>query len=314
MRRLFPLAAVLLATLAVVPGRGQPPAPKELPPKAPADRVGGPPVVSAKGWAVADGKTGKLLCGSKEAVPLPIASTTKIMTAHLVFRLAADDAKVLDEVMVVSDRAAKTTGSGARIQAGEKYPVREMLFGLLLPSGNDAAVALAEHFGPRFKGDGKAKADAVELFVAEMNRQAKALKMTETTYLDPHGLSKNLSSPRNLAVLASVALQDKRFREYVGTRRRQYEVVTATGEKRAVTWQSTNQLLGIEGYDGVKTGTTTAAGACLVASGHAGSDHLLVVVLGCTSSDGRYVDSRNLFRWAWGERGHKAGAPATPGP
>ena len=71
-----------------------------------------------------------------------------------------------------------------------------------------------------------------------------------------------------------------------------------------VTWTNTNRLLDIEGYDGIKTGTTTAAGACLVASGRRGSDHLFVVVLGATSNDGRYVDARNLFRWAWRERGH----------
>jgi D-alanyl-D-alanine carboxypeptidase (penicillin-binding protein 5/6) len=70
-------------------------------------------------------------------------------------------------------------------------------------------------------------------------------------------------------------------------------------------WESTNRLLEMEGYDGVKTGTTMAAGNCLVASGRHDGDHLLVVVLGCTSNDSRYLDARNLFRWAWRERGHK---------
>src|SRR5207245_3634539 len=93
--------------------------------------------------------------------------------------------------------------------------------------------------------------------------------------------------------------------DYVQTRRHQCEVAGADGKKRTVTWTNTNQLLGVEGYDGVKTGTTTAAGSCLVASGRRGSDQLIVVVLGSTSNDGRYVDSRNLFRWAWLERGHQ---------
>ena len=71
------------------------------------------------------------------------------------------------------------------------------------------------------------------------------------------------------------------------------------------TWNNTNKLLDIEGYDGIKTGTTSAAGSCLVASGRRGKDHLIVVVLGATSNDSRYIDTRNLFRWAWTQRGHK---------
>ena len=74
-----------------------------------------------------------------------------------------------------------------------------------------------------------------------------------------------------------------------------------------MTWTNTNKLLDVEGYEGVKTGTTTPAGNCLVACGSRGEDRLIVVVLGATATDGRYVDARNLFRWAWRERGHKAG-------
>jgi D-alanyl-D-alanine carboxypeptidase (penicillin-binding protein 5/6) len=224
------------------------------------------------------------------------------MTAHLVLREAAGDAKVLDEVVTFSERAAATRGSSSRLKAGDRLPVRELLYGLLLPSGNDAATALAEHFGPRFKVEGE---DGLARFVAEMNRRAAALKMAETTYLDPHGLGKNQASPRDLAALAAEAIRDRRFREYVGTRQRRCEVVGKGGEKREVVWENTNRLLGIEGYDGVKTGTTTPAGSCLVASGRRGEDRLLVVVLGGASNDGRYADARNLFRWAWLQRGHK---------
>ena len=202
-----------------------------------------------------------------------------------------NDAKVLDEIVVFSERAATTTGSSARLKRGERLPVRELLYGLLLPSGNDAAVALAEHFSPRFRSE-KANGDSVGPFVAEMNRRAKSLKMGETNYQDPNGLSsKNQSSARNLATLAWHALQNKQMRRYVQTRRHQYDVEGPDGEKRPVTWDNTNRLLDIESYDGVKTGTTNAAGNCLVASGHRGSDHLIVVVLGSTAADGRYVDA-----------------------
>ncbi|MBP3956401.1 D-alanyl-D-alanine carboxypeptidase [Gemmata sp. G18] len=301
-RRSRSFAFVILAlSAALAPAR--PVQEKPLPAKAPAENIDGPPVVSAKAWAVADGKTGKVLWGSKEHEPLAIASTTKIMTAYIVLRLAAEDAKVLDEVVTFSEAADKTPGSSSDLKAGEKVPVRDLLYGLLLPSGNDAATAFAEHFGKRFKGDGKAD-DAVARFVAEMNRTAQALKMGDTKYLDPHGLSKNVASARDLLALTFAALKNPTFAKYVRTRRHTCEVIDADGKKREVTWGNTNKLLDIEGYEGVKTGTTTAAGSCLVSSGRYESDHLLVVVLGCTSNDSRYADARNLYRWAWRERGH----------
>jgi len=303
MRRWYVPPVLLLVCLPPLRGR------QDEKPRAPAERLDGPPLVSARAWAVVDGKTGKLLWGGRAAEPLPIASTTKIMTARLVLRLAADDARVLDEQVTVSERAARTTGSSAKLCAGDRYRVRDLLYGLLLPSGNDAAVALAEHFGPRFRGEGKGDGDAVALFVAEMNREAGALNLAETHYLDPNGLGRNTASARDLAALTWRAMQDPLFRRYVSTRRHECEAVDARGERRTVVWQSTNRLLDIEGYDGVKTGTTGAAGNCLVASGHHDGDHLLVVVLGCTSNDSRYLDARNLFRWAWRERGHKPEGP-----
>ena len=310
-RVLFALAVFLLLTPASAIAQPKvEPAPPPLP-KTAADPLDGPPFVSAKAWAIADGKTGKVLWSFNDAEARPMASTSKIMTAWIVLRLAAVDAKVLDETITYSEHAAKTPGSSARLSAGEKVPVRDLLFGLMLPSGNDAAVALAEHFGPRF-GDEK-DGDALERFIAEMNRRAKALGLKEMAYRDPNGLSRdNVSSVRDLAALAREAMKDERFRSYVATRRHECEVVTAKDEKRKVVWTNTNKLLDIEGYEGVKTGTTTPAGNCLVASARRGEDRLIVVVLGSTAADGRYIDARNLFRWAWRERGHKPVGAADP--
>ncbi|MGE3806236.1 MAG: D-alanyl-D-alanine carboxypeptidase family protein, partial [Gemmataceae bacterium] len=195
----------------------------ELPPKAKAEVLDGPPLVSAAAWAIADGKTGKLLWGGNETTRRVMASTTKMMTAWIVLQLAAENPKALDEVIVVSERAAKTGGSSAKIQAGERYPVRDMLYGLLLPSGNDAAVALGEHFGKRFVDKNDEDADPLAAFVAEMNRRAAALKMTETKYFDPHGNSKNHSCARDLTLLAHAALKNPLFAKYVQTRRHQCE-------------------------------------------------------------------------------------------
>ncbi|MCI0684311.1 MAG: serine hydrolase [Gemmataceae bacterium] len=282
------------------PAAGEP----GLPPRAAADALDGPPVVSARAWAVAEGNTGRLLWGAREALELNMASTTKIMTAWVVLRLAEGRRGLLDETIVVSRRAAQTPGSSARIRAGDRYVVRDLLYGLLLPSGNDAAVALAEHCGP-YCGEPTNAGAPADAFVMHMNRQAQLLRMGETYYFDPHGLGRNRTSARDLTKLARETMRHSGFRAYVRTRRHQHEVADARGERRTVAWNNTNRLLDIEGYDGIKTGTTTAAGACLVASGRRGSDHLFVVVLGCTSNDGRYVDTRNLFRWAWRERGHR---------
>jgi D-alanyl-D-alanine carboxypeptidase (penicillin-binding protein 5/6) len=282
---------------------------KPLPAKAPADALDGPPFVTAKAWVVAEGTTGKALWGHNAAEARPMASTSKIMTAWVVCRLAAADAKVLDEVVTFSDRAAKTPGSSAKLNAGEKVPVKDLLYGLMLPSGNDAAVALAEHFGPRFGSE--KDGDGLERFVGEMNRRAKSLGLKEMAYQDPNGLSpQNVSSVHDLATLAAEAMKDDRFRTVVSTRRHGCDVTVPSGGKRKVTWNNTNVLLGIEGYEGVKTGTTTPAGNCLVACGRRGDDRLIVVVLGASSSDGKYTEVRNLFRWAWRERGHKPDAAA----
>jgi len=271
-------------------------------PRQPADTLDGPPFVTCQAWAIADAKTGKVLWSHQANERRHIASTTKIMTAYVVLKLAQGQPKIMDEVVEFSRRADETRGSSARIRAGERLPVRHLLYGLLLPSGNDASVALAEHFGHRLaKAAGDKTKDPLPAFVAAMNRTAAALKMTHTHYENPHGLTstKHLSSARDLTILARAAFQMATFRKYVGRRLFGCELIAKDGSKRNTIWKNTNRLLPISGYDGVKTGTTSAAGACLVASGHRADRHLFVVVLKSVNSDARYVDTRNLFRWGW---------------
>ena len=295
---------------------GPPPAPSpevvnaRMPAKQPADPLEGPPFTTAAAWAIADGKTGAVLWGQSENKPLEPASTTKMMTALIVLRLAKADPKVLDEVVTFSERADRTVGSTSGVKAGEKVPVRELMYGLLLPSGNDAAEAFAEHFGGRLAPATGAPeaAEPFARFIAEMNRVAVELGLRETHFANPHGLPApgHRSSARDLAGLARAALLDPTFAAVVATPRRGATLVDGSGQSRDVVWTNTNKLLEVDGYDGVKTGTTTGAGACLVASGRLGNDRLIIVILGAPSSEGRYADARNLFRWAWRQRGHKA--------
>jgi serine-type D-Ala-D-Ala carboxypeptidase (penicillin-binding protein 5/6) len=285
----------------------------------PADPLAGPPFVTATAWAVADAKTGEILWSDRADRRLDMASTTKIMTALVVLTLAESDSTLLDDDVVFSRRADETPGSTSGLRAGERVPVRELLYGLLLPSGNDASMALAEHFGLRCAppetieaggGNGNssavADADPLDRFVAEMNRTAARLGLQDTRYANPHGLTAadHRSSARDLVRLAWTAMRNPTFCDYVCTRQRGVTVTGPGGYQRNVVWKNTNRLLPIDGYEGVKTGTTTAAGACLVSRGTRGEDGLIVVVLGASSSDGRYVDTRNLFRWAWLQRGH----------
>ncbi len=292
--------------------------------KEPADNLTGPPFVTAKAWAIGDGKTGQFLWGLHEYRGIKSASTTKIMCAWLVLQLAKADPGVFEETITFSKLADDTSGSTADVRVGESLSIRECLYGLLLPSGNDAGNALAEHFNSRLAPPeqpivftGK---EAVEPttnlttranFIAGMNRAARKLGLTNTTYRIPYGDGGSdkdyTTTARDLLHLAWTAMQEPVFRQYVGTRRYECKVRTPDGQSRAVAWENTNQLLGIEGYDGVKTGTTTQAGNCLVASGWRGDDHLLIIVLGSESNAGRYVDARNLFRWAWQQRGHRPG-------
>jgi serine-type D-Ala-D-Ala carboxypeptidase (penicillin-binding protein 5/6) len=274
----------------------------------PRDPLTGPPFVSCRQWAVADAATGKLVGELKADAVVDVASTTKIMTAHVVLQLVRKDESLLDQPVTFTERAARTSGSSCDLLPGEKLAVREMLYALLLPSGNDAAVALAEHFGKSFQpATPKGGDDALARFVAEMNRAAKRLEMSATRYRNPNGLPEkgHVSNAADLVRLTVAARQTPLFREIVATRQHEVEVSGRDGKRRKLTWKNTNRLLAIAGYGGVKTGYTKAAGSCLVSTGDRGKDGLIVVVLGAPSAGAAVADSRNLYRWAWRERGHR---------
>jgi D-alanyl-D-alanine carboxypeptidase (penicillin-binding protein 5/6) len=281
----------------------------EVLPLSPADPIAGPPFVTARSWAIGELKTGTVLWDHKGDDRRDFASTTKSMTAWLILREAAREPALLDEIIEFSSTADRTPGSTAGLKTGEKITVRELLHGLLLPSGNDAATAFAEFAGPRFapEGDLPEQMRPQARFVAEMNRTAKELGLTQTRYANPHGLPDNahLSTACDQVLLTAKVMQNEMFRNYVQTRQHAVQVQGPGGYTRNVVWKNTNKLLEIAGYSGVKTGTTGAAGACLVSVGRRGDDALIVVVLGSSSNEARYVDTRNLFRWAWQQRGHR---------
>jgi D-alanyl-D-alanine carboxypeptidase (penicillin-binding protein 5/6) len=271
----------------------------------PADDPAGPPAVTCKAWAIADAASGEVLWHERGDQSADIASTTKIMTALLVMRYCHEHPEALEEKIVFSEKADKTPGSTSGVRTGERVRVADLLYGLLLPSGNDASVAFAEHFGARLDSGQDGNEDqqqaSDQLFIAAMNRAAAELKMAQTHFANPHGLTadEHRSSCNDLVRLTVAARQLPLFRQVTGCRQYGCRVTGEAGYERNLKWENTNRLLAIDGYTGIKTGSTDAAGACLVSAAMRGDRELIVVVLGSAASAARYSDTRNLYAWAW---------------
>ncbi|MDB5386667.1 MAG: dacC [Planctomycetaceae bacterium] len=275
-------------------------------PKLPSDPLKGPPIVTAKAWSVGDMKTGRVIVHHNGDQRLPIASTTKVMTAHVVLSLVDANPKQLDELVEFSRRADGTGGTSSGIRAGEQLAVRELLYGLMLPSGNDAAVALAEHFGKRCQPpkDVPKTQDPLIKFVAEMNRMAVKLGMSNSNFTNPHGLPdrQHYSSANDMLALTYAACRHKLLQDCANCRQHGCRLSGPGGYHRNVIWKNTNKLLEIEGYQGLKTGTTNAAGSCLISLGDHSGRQLGAVVLGASSDENRYLDTRNLMKWVWEQK------------
>jgi D-alanyl-D-alanine carboxypeptidase (penicillin-binding protein 5/6) len=271
------------------------------------------PHVSAKAWVIYDPKSDQVLAGQQQDQPLPMASTTKIMTAWLVHQEISRRADLVDRRVGFSREADATEGSSSLVEAGESVSLEDALHGLMLPSGNDMAIALAEWWGsidreatdgaaPKGRGKNLAgSATLVASFVDAMNAEAARLGLKGTSFTNPHGLpaAEHRSSAIDLARLAAEFMKIPSLRELVAKRQHVARIDRPDGSYREILWKNTNPLLDTQGYDGIKTGTTEAAGACLVSSSHQGESRLIVVQLGSRNSDTRELDARNLHRWGW---------------
>ena len=274
--------------------------------KLPQEPLEGPPVVTCPAWCFVDLDSGKQLAGESVDVVRDPASVTKTMTAYVVLKYAEDHPEALDSTITFSQRADDTSGSTANVRAGEQLTVRELLYGLMLPSGNDASVALAEHFGEQIRPDDDGS--SYDRFIVAMNDMAKEMGMANTGYKNPHGLTAqgHVTTAADMCKLARQALKIPLFRQIVGTRQYVCTVQSVVGYERSLVWNNSNRLLQREGYTGVKTGTTGPAGACLVAVGTRDGVEVIGVVLGSASSSARYSDIRNLYRYVWSNNLHTA--------
>jgi D-alanyl-D-alanine carboxypeptidase (penicillin-binding protein 5/6) len=248
-----------------VPGGGTSPSPFPSVLQTPAPAITAPPALDAASALLVDLDTGKTLYALDVSELRAIASLTKIMTAHLVLTRTSPA-----EIVTVSEEAASGRQVGISslgLVAGEQIAVEELLYALLLQSANDAAVALAEHV-----------AGSVEAFVEMMNRTALRLGMSRTAFASPNGLDDTgYSTARDLARLTRVAYRHEDFASIVATRT--HEIPAPDGTTRVI--QNRNVLLWLyPGAIGVKTGFTSAAGFCIVATAERDGERLLAVILG----------------------------------
>lgn len=221
---------------------------------------------SAEACCVMERSSGRVLFEKNAHARLPMASTTKIVTALTVLNNCAD----LDKVVEIPSEACGIEGSSIYLREGEHLTVRELLFGLMLRSGNDCAVALALEIGGN-----------VQNFAALMNGTADKLGCVESNFVTPHGLHdpNHYTSAHDLATLTCAALKNNNFREIVGTKR-----VTISNEGMSYNrvLLNKNKLLSLfDGADGVKTGFTKKAGRCFVGSATRNGMQVVSVVLNC---------------------------------
>lgn len=239
------------------------------------------PKINARAAIIYDRKTKQIIWGKNENEKRAMASTTKIMTALVVLENSN-----LSDVVTISKKAAGTGGSRLKISTGDKITINDLLYGLMLRSGNDAAVALAEYVGGSIEG-----------FADLMNKKAKELGLSNTNFVTPHGLDNedHYTTAYELAVITDYALNNETLAKIVNTKS---TAISINGNSRNI--YNTNELLGyMSGVDGVKTGFTNGAGRCLVTSCTRDNNQIITVVLGCDTKKQRTSDSSKLIEYAF---------------
>lgn len=237
--------------------------------------------INARSCIVLDRPSKKILYGKKENNKVKMASTTKIMTATIIIENCN-----LNQTIEVSKKAAGTGGSRLGLKTGDKLTIRDLLYGLMLCSGNDAAVALAETC-----------CGNISEFCNLMNNKAKELGLNNSHFETPHGLDSDghFTTAYELALLSDYALQNKIFYNIVGTKT---YTVTINGFPKNIS--NTNELLGnLPGIYGIKTGFTNGANRCLVTACKRNNIDIICVVLGCDTKKFRTQDSIKLIEYTF---------------
>ena len=237
--------------------------------------------LNTRACIILDRTSQKILYGKNENTKVKMASTTKIMTATVILENCN-----LNDVIEVSKKAAGTGGSRLGLKTGDKISIHDLLYGLMLCSGNDAAVALAESC-----------AGSIEDFSNLMNSKAKELNLLNTHFESPHGLDsdEHYTTAYELSLLSNYALKNPIFAKIVGTKN---YTITINGYPKSLS--NTNELLGnLNGVYGIKTGFTNGANRCLVTACKRNNLDIICVVLGCDTKKFRTQDSIKLIEYAF---------------
>ncbi|MER7623060.1 serine hydrolase [Streptomyces sp. NPDC126503] len=256
------------------------------------------PSITAPGGFVMNNGTGATLFGKAADTRRPTGSTTKIMTAKVVLaqRGLNLDAKVTIQ-KAYSDYIVAKNASSARLIVGDQVTVRQLLYGLMLPSGCDAAYALADKFGT-----GSTRAARVKSFIGKMNDEARRMGLRNTHFDSFDGISNgaNYSTPRDLTKIASSAMQNSTFRNIVKTKATTQKVTTRTGGYRNMAWTNTNKLLSTySGAIGVKTGSGQQAKYCLVFAATRNNKTVIGTVLAAQNETNRAADVKKLLDYGF---------------
>jgi D-alanyl-D-alanine carboxypeptidase (penicillin-binding protein 5/6) len=242
-----------------------------------------PPAVDARAWLLLDATSGQLIASRNPKERIEPASLTKLMTAYLAFEALKGRSLALGQTIRVSERAWHAGGSRMFIEPRKPVTIEELLRGLIIQSGNDASIALAETV-----------AGSEPAFVERMNREAGRLGMTDTNFTNSSGMPGpgHYSTASDLALLASALIRD--YPEY-------YKLYSEREYRyNDITQRNRNQLLWLDpNVDGVKTGHTESAGYCLIASARRGGRRLVSVVIGASSERLRAQESQKLLNFGF---------------
>jgi len=243
-----------------------------------------PPAVAAHAFHVSDLTSGQVLAQHKADERVEPASLTKLMSAYLVFTAMREGRLALAQQVQVSAHARRAPGSRTFLEAGSSVSVETLLLGMVVQSGNDACIALAEVL-----------AGSEALFAEQMNREAARLGMHDTRFANATGLphAQHYSTARDLALLAAALIRDfpEEYARYYTMKEFRHN---------GITQMNRNRLLWLDpSVDGVKTGFTETAGYCLIASSERGGRRLLSVLLGADSDAARARESQKLLNWGY---------------
>lgn len=243
-----------------------------------------PPTLAAKSWLLLETGSGQILSAEKPDEKLDPASLTKLMTAYLTFSAIRQKTLSLDQALPVSEKAWRTGGSKMFVRVGHQVPVDDLIKGVIVQSGNDACVVLAEGI-----------AGSEENFAQMMNREAQRLGMKNSSFRNATGLPdpQHFTTARDLSILASALIRDfpEEYRRYYSLKEYSYNNIKQPNRNRLLWLDPT--------VDGLKTGHTEAAGYCLISSSQRGPRRLLSVVLGASSDAARTSESLKLLNWGF---------------